>query len=115
MTDETPEAQTEPKVIDTSQVKPVLPKLHFHLREDLINTLEWSEYEALERAQDGDLKLYQIRPLLARFMANEDNTSMDHVQAMRVLAKIPMVQVPDVIKSFMDALKDKTVPKENGG
>ena len=34
------------------------------------NKLYREEYETFERAQEGDVKLYRLRPILARFMLN---------------------------------------------
>lgn len=90
-------------------------QIHFHMREDLINALTWEEYEALELAQEGELVLHRIRPLLARFVVNDENIPVDHKAAMRLIAKVPMDQIKDVIAAFLDALKEKAVPKENGG
>lgn len=90
-------------------------KIHFHMGENIINELETEEYEALERAQDGEIKLYRIRPLIARFLANDDNSRMDHAKAMKLLAKLKVSQWKQVFESFMQAIKDSTVPKENGG
>ncbi|TXH55819.1 MAG: hypothetical protein E6Q97_07960 [Desulfurellales bacterium] len=90
-------------------------KIHFHMNEEAINALTWEEYEALELAQDGQMKLYKVRPLLARFMVDDSGTPLDHQQAMKLLGKLAMNQIKDVLEGFMNALKEKAVPKENGG
>jgi len=101
MTTETPEDQ-------------VKKTYRFHFTEAVVNSMTEEEYEALERAQDGDVKMYLLRPLLARFMANDDLTPMDHAQAMKLIGKMPLLSIKDVIQEFMDAMKEKAVPKENG-
>src|SRR3989304_1560917 len=35
--------------------------------------LTWEEYETIELAQEGDVKMRRLRPLVARFMVGEDN------------------------------------------
>lgn len=90
------------------------PKVHFHMSEGVVNSLTWEEYEALEMAQEGELKLRLIRPLLARFVVDGENKPMDHARAMKLLAKLQITQVKSVLESFMEALKEKAVPKENG-
>lgn len=89
-------------------------KIHFHMNEQLVNALTWEEFESLELAQDGQMKLYRIRPLLARFMMNGDGQVMDHGKAMLLLGKLPINEITGVINQFMAALKESTVPKENG-
>lgn len=91
-----------------------MAKIHFHLNETIVNALTWEEYEALERAEDGELKLYQIRPVLARFLANEDNSPVEHKIAMKQLAAIPVQQIPEIIKQFMDDLRRAAIPKASG-
>lgn len=89
-------------------------KIRFHFTEQSTKSLTWEEYEALERAQDGEMKLYLIRPLLARFVVDEEGAAVSHARAMKMIAKLELTQVKDVIQSFMEALKEQAVPKENG-
>ena len=65
-------------------------------------------------AQEGDIKLYRIRPLIARFMVDENQSPLPQVSAMKLLSVVSLDQVPIVIKQFMDTLKDKAIPKESG-
>lgn len=89
-------------------------KLRFHIAKDIVNRMEEEEYEAIEMAQDGDVKMYRLRPLLARFVVNEDGSPMDHKLAMKVLGKITLGDWGEVINAFVTAMRDSTVPKANG-
>ena len=76
--------------------------------------LTWEEYEAIEMAQDGELKMRQMRPLVARFMVDDKGQPIAHKQAMATLGKLPMEEVRDVFTKFADALKDAAVPNGSG-
>ena len=89
-------------------------EVQFHIDKDTINTMSWEEFEAFERAQDGDLKLYQIRPVLARFMVDTDGKHIDHKKAMQTLGKLPVDKVQEVVEIFTEAIKDGVVPKASG-
>lgn len=90
-------------------------KIHFNFTEQIINTMTTEEYEAFERAQDGEFRMYRLRPVMARFMVNGDGqTPINHDRAMKVLGDLPFVKQKDVIEAFTNALQNKTVPKANG-
>lgn len=88
--------------------------IHFHMDENKINDLAWEEYEAIEMAQEGRVKMHKLRPLMARFMVDDDNQPLDHEKAMGVLGKLPIGQLPELMKAFVDGMKVSMVPKENG-
>lgn len=88
-------------------------EIQFLINETSVNNMTWEEYEAFERAQEGDVKLYRLRPILARFMLNGDGF-MEHEKAMKVLAKVPLGKIKETINQFMDTLKGSVVPKETG-
>lgn len=84
--------------------------------EDVINSLSWEEFETFERTQDGEpMKLYRLRPLLARFMVDANGATVAHDVAMKQLAKVPMANIKDVVAQFMATLQDTAVPKASGG
>ena len=90
-------------------------EINFHLTEESINGLSWEEYEVFERVQDGEaLKLYRLRPILARFMVDEKSLPIKHADALKTLAKIKMNEIKDVITAFMEGMQNSTVPKVNG-
>ena len=90
-------------------------EIHFHLGVNTVNTLTWEEYETFERLQDGEaLKLYRLRPVLARFVVDDNNLPVSHADAMKALGKVSMPQIKDVVAQFMANLKDSTVPKVSG-
>jgi len=91
-----------------------MAKIHFHVADDVLKSLTWEDYEALEMAQEGDMKLHKLRPLLARFLVDDNLVPLAQPAAMKLIAKVSMDQVPEIIKSFITALKDKAVPKESG-
>jgi hypothetical protein len=76
--------------------------------------LTWEEYEAIEMAQEGELKLRRMRPLVARFMIDEQGGSIPHKQALDILGKLPLEEVKDVFTKFAEALQDTAVPKASG-
>jgi len=89
-------------------------EIKFLINEQSVNNMTWEEFETFERAQEGDMKLYRLRPVLARFMMNGNNDFMEYEKAMKVLAKIPVSKIKETIGIFMTTLKDGTVPKANG-
>lgn len=88
--------------------------IQFLINEKSVNEMTWEEYETFERAQEGDVKLYRLRPILARFMLNGNNDFMEHDKAMKILSKIPVGKIKDTIEMFMNSLKGSVVPKANG-
>jgi len=89
--------------------------INFHLSEDVVNQLTWEEYEAFERAQDGEsIKLYQLRPVLARFVVDENKKPIPHEKAMKQLGKVSMPQIKDVVTAFMSSLSNSAIPKGIG-
>lgn len=89
-------------------------EIKFLINEKSVNEMTWEEYETFERAQEGDVKLYRLRPILARFMLNGNNDFMEHEKAMKVLSKVPVGKIKETIEMFMNALKGSVVPKVNG-
>lgn len=85
--------------------------INFYITENSVNSLTWEEYEAFERAQEGQMKLYQLRPVLARFMTNGDNKPLGHEVAMKILARLPLPKIKEAINLFMQTLQDSTIPK----
>lgn len=88
-------------------------EINFLINEQSVNNMTWEEYETFERAQEGDVKLYRLRPILARFMLNGDGF-MAHDKAMKILGGIPIGKIRDTVDQFMDVLKGATIPKGNG-
>ena len=78
-----------------------------------IEALTWEEYEYFERAQDGEAKLYQLRPVLARFMVDGDRKLLSHDRAMKLLGKVPVMQIQEITKRFYETMKGAAIPKEN--
>lgn len=89
-------------------------QVHFHISADIAKTLTVEEYEAVERAQDGDTRLYRLRPLMARFVVDETGQPMPHSQAMQKIGILTMEQMTNVINGFFDAMKSQAIPKESG-
>jgi hypothetical protein len=91
-----------------------MTEINFFVSKDIFESLSLEEYEAFERAQDGDVKLYQMRPVLARFMVDEKNKAVPHAQAMKVLGKLPVSKLRETMEKFMEAMKVSTVPNASG-
>ena len=77
--------------------------------------LTWEDYETIEMAQDGVVKMHRLRPLVARFMTGENGQYLPHKQAMDVLGKLPLDEVKDVFQKFTQAVQDAAVPNASGG
>ena len=91
-----------------------MTEIHFLINEKSVNDMTWEEFETFERAQEGDMKLYHLRPILARFMTNGNDLPMVHKDAMKILGTLPVSKIKETIGIFMTALKDGTIPKANG-
>jgi hypothetical protein len=89
-------------------------QLRFAITKDLLDTMTEEEYEAIEMAQDGQTRLYRIRPLMARFMVDEQGQQLNHEAAKQQLGKIPMGEWADVTSQFVNAFRDNAVPNANG-
>lgn len=84
-------------------------------RETIMHDITIEEWEAMERAQDGDAKIYRLRPVLARFVVGEDGKLIPQEQALKEMGKIPFDEfMKDVFTAFFDALKDSAVPNASG-
>jgi hypothetical protein len=91
-----------------------MTEINFLVTKDVFESLSLEEYEAFERAQDGEVKLYQMRPVLARFMVDEKNKPVPHTQAMKVLGKLPVSKLRETMEKFMEAMKAGTLPLPTG-
>ena len=89
-------------------------EIRFSITEELINEMEAEEYEAFERAQDGDLKMYRLRPAMCRFMVDENNIPVPHKEAMKIPGKLKIKHYKDFVNQFFEAMQNKAVPKESG-
>jgi len=89
-------------------------QIQFLINEQSVNSMTWEEYETFERAQEGSIKLHQIRPILARFMVDDANDTVPHDQAMKTLGKVPMSKIKETIELFTTTLKVGTVPNPKG-
>lgn len=86
-------------------------EIQFLINEQSVNAMTWEEYEAFERSQEGDTKLYRLRPILARFVVDDKDNPVEHEIAMRLLGKVPMAKIKEVISLFVETMKNGTVPK----
>ena len=91
-----------------------LDTVRFHIDDETINDMTLEEYEAIEAAQDGMVKVRQLRPVLARFMVDEDGKPLEHDAAMALLGKQRMGDLEEIAAAFAAAFEDSTVPKANG-
>ena len=91
-----------------------MTEINFYITENLINDMDASDYEAFERAQDGDIKIYRLRPAMCRFMVDENNQPIPHAQALKISEKLKIRQLKDFVQKFFDVMKNSAVPKLNG-
>jgi len=77
--------------------------------------LTTEEWEGLERAQDGEARVYLLRPLLARFVVDDKGKPVPKELALRQLGKIPVDEfLKDVVYAFVNAMKESAVPNASG-
>jgi hypothetical protein len=89
-------------------------EINFYITEDAVNNMEAADYEAFERAQDGDIKVYRLRPALCRFMVDEKNNPIPYEQALKVSEKMKISQLKEFVTKFFEAASQRAVPNENG-
>lgn len=89
-------------------------QVFFDVTEKTVNEMSAEDYEAFERAQDGDFKLYRLRPALCRFMVNEDHTPVPYEQAVKISGKMKIGEVKDFVRQFFDVMKRSAIPNGNG-
>ena len=89
-------------------------EIYFNITEDAVNNMAAIDYEAFERAQDGEFKLYRLRPALCRFMVDKDNKPMSYEQALKISEKMKIKEVKDFIGKFFETMSNNAVPKGNG-
>ncbi len=89
-------------------------ELQFYITEKAVNEMSAEDYEAFERAQDGEIKMYRLRPAICRFMVNDKNEPIPYEQAMKLSGKRKVGQYKDFIESFFKTMNDAAIPKVNG-
>src|SRR3990172_1982968 len=90
--------------------------IRFLINKDTIKKdLSTEEWEALERAQDGEARIYHLRPLLARFVVDDKGKPVLRAQALRQLGAMPLEEfLTDVVAAFTNAMKETAVPNASG-
>lgn len=69
----------------------------------------------MERAMDGEPRIYLLRPILARYLIDEGGMYIPQAAAMKRLAKLPLDEfLDDVFKPFFEALNETAVPNVSG-
>jgi hypothetical protein len=91
-----------------------MSEIQFYITEQGVNDMEAEDYEAFERAQDGDFKLYRIRPALCRFMVDELNRPIPYEQALKISGKMKIGHVKQFLESFFQTIQGAAVKKANG-
>ena len=81
--------------------------------ETIYREISTEEWEAMERAQDGKPRIYQLRPILARFVVGDNGVLLTQEQGMELMRKLPIYDfLHDVFPAFFETLRDGAVPKE---
>jgi len=89
-------------------------KFLFEVTEEKINNMPVEDYETLEMAQDGDVKIYRLRRVLCRFLVDENNVEIPHDTALKMTSKLKMPEMQSFVEQFMETMKAKAVPKATG-
>jgi hypothetical protein len=90
-----------------------MTQIHFHFTQDTLKSLTTDDYEAFERANDGELRIYRLRPVMARYMVDEQLQPIPYNVAYKSL-NMPMQEFIPVMQSFFEALNGAAVPNGNG-
>lgn len=83
--------------------------------ETIYKEISTEEWEAMERAQDGKPRIYQLRPILARFVVGEDGNTLPQEKGMELMRTIPIHDfLNDVFPVFFKTLSEGAIPKASG-
>ncbi len=86
----------------------------FNITEEAVNDMDALDYEAFERAQDGEFKLYRVRPAIARFMVDKDNKPIPYATALKQSERMKVKEVNKFVTRFFEIMQEKAVKKTNG-
>ena len=89
-------------------------EIRFFITEQSVNDMDIVDYEAFERAQDGDVKIYRIRPAVCRFMVDENNIPIPYNQALKASEKMKLKDFKDFINKFFETMQGSAIPKSTG-
>lgn len=80
--------------------------------ETIYKEISTEEWEAMERAMDGKPRIYQLRPILARYVVGADGNILPQEKGMEAMRTIPIHDfLNDVFPAFFKTLSDGAVPK----
>jgi hypothetical protein len=83
--------------------------------ETIYKEISTEEWEAMERAMDGSPRIYQLRPILARFVIDEDGKRLTQEQGMNLMRTLPIHDfLQDVFPTFFKTLQEGAVPNGKG-
>lgn len=86
---------------------------YFDISEASINSISVEDFEAFERARDGDFKMYLLRPAICRFMADEKGRQIDFDIALKITSKFSMNEMKSFVEQFFNSMKNTAVPNVN--
>ena len=89
-------------------------QINFYITENAINEMSTEDYEALERAQDGEARLYRLRPVMCHFMVDDDGKPIPYEEALKITKKFKLPEAMSFVQQFFKAVEEKAVPKANG-
>jgi hypothetical protein len=79
--------------------------------ETIYKEISTEEWEAMERAMDGKPRIYQLRPILARFVVGVDGNLLPQDKGMEAMRAIPIHDfLNDVFPAFFKTLSEGAVP-----
>ncbi len=89
-------------------------EFQFYLTKEQIEEMDTLEYEAFERAQDGEFRMYRLRPAIARFMVDANNKPIPYAVALKQTEKLKVRHYEMFIKNFFEMMQNTAVPNGNG-
>lgn len=84
--------------------------LRFKLNAEEIKKWPEEDYEAIEMAQDGEVKFYRLRPIMARYLVDEAGKPLPKAIALKQLGKIPIDEWAEVVRQFAAGITSVAVP-----
>lgn len=77
--------------------------------------LTWEEFELLEQAGTGQFSFRLMRPLVAKFMVDEQGQAIPAAEAEAELGRLTRPQILEVVGALAAQLRDTAVPPASGG
>lgn len=79
------------------------------ITEEKLKQLTWEEFDAI-----SDGKVSMARKVIARFMVDDDSKEIPYAAAFKQLGAMPITDIGDIMRKFMDATNATAVNPTKG-